>query len=84
MELLISTETDGYGFRKEKAMITVKARKDDVNYEIVYYINLVKVVNGVDYILHIGRKTEMGYYELLSMLDFLNVEYEVDEGWMED
>ena len=65
-------------------MITVKARKDDVNYEIVYYINLVKVVNGVDYILHIGRKTEMGYYELLSMLDFLNVEYEVDEGWMED
>ena len=65
-------------------MITVKARKDDVNYEIVYYINLVKVVNGVDYILHIGRKTEMGYYELLSMLDFLNVEYEVDEYWMED
>ena len=65
-------------------MITVKARKDDVNDEIVYYINLVKVVNGVKNIFHIGRKTEMGYYELLSMLDFLNVEYEIDEGWMED
>ena len=65
-------------------MITVKARKDDINDEIVYYIDLVKVVNGVEDIFHIGRKTEMGYYELLSMLDFLNVEYEVDEGWMGD
>ena len=65
-------------------MITVKARKDDVNDEIVYYINLVKVVNGEKNIFHIGRKTEMGYYELLSMLDFLNVEYEIDEGWMGD
>lgn len=64
-------------------MITVRARKDDINNEIVYYINLVKKVNGVDYILHIGRKTEMVYYELLSMLDFLNVEYEVDEDWMD-
>ena len=64
-------------------MITVKARKDDVNDEIVYYIDLVKKVNGVDDIFHIGRKTEMGYYELLSMLDFLNVEYEIDEDWMD-
>lgn len=63
-------------------MITVKARKDDVNDEIVYYIDLVKVVNGVKNIFHIGRKTEMGYYELLSILNFLNVEYEIDEGWM--
>lgn len=64
-------------------MITVKARKDDVNDEIVYYIDLVKKVNGVDDIFHIGRKTEMGYYELLSMLDFLILEYEVDEDWMD-
>lgn len=65
-------------------MIIVKARKDDINDEIVYYINLVKKVNVVDNIFHIGRKTEMEYYDLLSMLDFLNVEYEVDENWMED
>ena len=64
-------------------MITVRARKDDINNEIVYYIDLVKVVNGVENIFHIGRKTEMGYYELLSMLDFLNVEYEIDEDWMD-
>ena len=64
-------------------MITVRARKDDINNEIVYYIDLVKVVNGVENIFHIGRKTEIGYYELLSMLDFLNVEYEIDEDWMD-
>lgn len=64
-------------------MITVRVRKNDINYEIVYYIDLVKVVNGVKNIFHIGRKTEMGYYELLSILDFLNVEYEVDEDWMD-
>ena len=65
-------------------MITVRVRKNDINYEIVYYIDLVKVVNGVKNIFHIGRKTEMGYYDFISMLYFLNVEYEVDEGWMED
>ena len=64
-------------------MFTVRARKDDINDEIVYYIDLIKVVNGVENIFHIGRKTEMGYYELLSMLDFLNVEYEIDEDWMD-
>ena len=83
MKLLISTETDGYGFRKEKIMSTVRARKDDINDEIVYYIDLVKVVNGVENIFHIGRKTEMEYYNLFLMLDFLDLEYEVDEDWMD-
>lgn len=64
-------------------MITVKARKNDVNDEIVYYIDLVKVVNGVKNIFHIGRKTEMEYYDLLIMLNFLILEYEVDEDWMD-
>ena len=83
MGLLISIETDGYGFRKEKAMITVRARKDDINNEIVYYIDLVKVVNGVENIFHIGRKTEIEYYDFLIMLDFLILEYELDEDWMD-
>lgn len=65
-------------------MITVRVRKNRLTYGTAYYIDLVKKVNGVYNIFHIGRKTEMGYYELLSMLDFLNVEYEIDEGWMED
>ena len=64
-------------------MSTVRARKDDINDEIVYYIDLVKVVNGVENIFHIGRKTEIEYYDLIMMLDFLNVEYEVDEDWMD-
>lgn len=64
-------------------MIKVIARKDDVNDKIVYFINIIKEDNGVKNIFHIGKKTEMGYYEFLSMLDFLNVEYEVDEDWMD-
>lgn len=64
-------------------MSTVRARKDDINDEIVYYIDLVKVVNGVENIFHIGRKTEMEYYNLFLMLDFLDLEYEVDEDWMD-
>ena len=64
-------------------MITVRVRKDDINNTIVYYINLIKEINGVENIFHIGRKTEMEYYNLFLMLDFLNVEYEVDEDWMD-
>ena len=64
-------------------MITVRARKDDINNEIVYYIDLVKVVNGVENIFHIGRKTEIEYYDFLIMLDFLILEYELDEDWMD-
>ena len=65
-------------------MITLKVRKDDVNNRIVYYINIIKEYNGVKNIFNIGKKTEMGYYDLLSMLNFLNIEYKIDEGWMED
>ena len=45
---------------------------------------LLKKDNVATKIFHIGKKTEMEYYYLLLMLDFLNVEYEVDEYWMED
>lgn len=65
-------------------MIKVIARKDDVNDKIVYYINLVKKVNGVENIFHIGRKTEMEFYYFLDMLNFLNVECEIYEGYFED
>ena len=64
-------------------MITVRVRKDNINNTIVYYINIIKEINGVENIFHVGKKTEMGYYELIMMLDFLNVEYEVDEDWMD-
>ena len=63
-------------------MITVRVRKDDINNTIVYYINLIKEINGVENIFHVGKKTEIEYYDLIMMLDFLNVEYEVDEDWM--
>lgn len=65
-------------------MITVRARKDDVNDGIVYYIDLIKKVNGVKNIFHIGRKTEMEFYHFIDMLNFLNVEYEIYEGYFED
>lgn len=64
-------------------MITVRVRKDDINNTIVYYINLIKEINGVENIFHVGKKTEIEYYDLIMMLDFLNVEYEVDEDWMD-
>ena len=64
-------------------MITVRVRKDDINNTIVYYINLIKEINGVENIFHVGKKTEMEYYNLFLMLVFLNVEYEVDEDWMD-
>ena len=67
-------------------MITVRVRKDRLTYGTGYYINLVKEVNGVKGvkdIFHIGRKTQMEYCNLFLMLDFLNVEYEVDEDWMD-
>lgn len=65
-------------------MIKVIARKDDINDRIVYYINLVKEVNGVKNIFHIGEKTEMEFYYFLDMLNFLNVKYEIYEGYFED
>lgn len=65
-------------------MIKVIARKDDVNDEIVYYINLIKEVNGVENIFHIGEKTEMEFYYFLDMLNFLNVEREIYEGYFGD
>ena len=64
-------------------MITVRVRKDDINNTIVYYINLIKEINGVENSFHVGKKTEIEYYDLIMMLDFLNVEYEVDEDWMD-
>ena len=60
-------------------MIKVIARKDDVNNGIVYFINLVKEVNRVKNIFHIGEKTEMEFYYFLDMLNFLNVKYEIYE-----
>lgn len=65
-------------------MIKVIARKDDVNDGIVYFFNLVKEVNGVKNIFHIGEKTEMEFYYFLDMLNFLNVKYEIYEGYFED
>lgn len=76
-------------------MITIKIRKDYIHDDkkdiIVYFIDLIKKVNGVENIFHIGMKTEMEYYNFISMLDFLNVkycflnvEYKIDEDWLED
>ena len=64
-------------------MITVRVRKNRLTYGTAYYIELVKEVSGVEYIFHVGRKEEIEYYDLFRMLDFLNVEYEVDEDWMD-
>lgn len=70
---------------KKEPPIKVVAKKDDVNDEIVYYINILKKENnGNTSVFYVGRKTELEYYHLLNLLDFLNVRYEVHECWIED
>lgn len=70
---------------KKEPMVKVVAKKDDINDKIVYYINIIKQEsNGNTSVFHLGRKTELEYYDFLNMLDFLNVRYEVHECWIEN
>lgn len=70
---------------KKEPPIKVVAKKDDINDSIIYYINILKQEsNGNTSVFHLGRKTELEYYDFLNMLDFLNVRYKVHEQWIED